>query len=370
MAKTYISAADPKAVRRYSRGLTVDVVKNSYWTRKFASATASVSAPMRILTELESGPGDKVEYELSMQIRTKPVVGDQNKMAGKEAKLIQYEDELKIDEAWVGVNAGGRVTRTKRSNHNYRQISKDRQQDWWARYFDELCFAYAAGATGIDTGSIVDENEPMFSVNALAAPDASHIMYAGAATSKATLQATEKMSLGIIERAEVKASTMGGDDTDNASLNPVKINGEEHYVMVMHDFQMHDLRQATGSADWLEVQKAAAGAEGKKSPIFTGAEGMHKGVIIHKHRNVIRENMGAAGAVPGADALFMGDQALQCAYGMEGKDARYQWHEETDDRGRELIINSYSCFGIKKTRYNGRDKGVISVVTAAADPNA
>jgi len=50
------------------------------------------------------------------------------------------------------------------------------------------------------------------------------------------------------------------------------------------------------------------------------------------------------------------------------------WHEETDDRGNELVITSSCIRGDKKTRFEIRgsqyDLGVIAIDSASADPNA
>ena len=48
---------------------------------------------------------------------------------------------------------------------------------------------------------------------------------------------------------------------------------------------------------------------------------------------------------------------------------RYDWKEEMADFGNEPKIASGFIAGIKKTRFNGKDFGVISIDTAAKDPN-
>ena len=62
---------------------------------------------------------------------------------------------------------------------------------------------------------------------------------------------------------------------------PVSINGEDHYVCVMSPFQEYDLRVDTGTNGWMEIQKAAAAAEGRNNPIFKGGLGMISNVVLH-----------------------------------------------------------------------------------------
>ncbi|MFM9577988.1 N4-gp56 family major capsid protein, partial [Streptomyces turgidiscabies] len=84
-------------------------------------------------------------------------------------------------------------------------------------------------------------------------------------------------------------------------------NGEKHYVLLMSPDQETDLRLEVGEKGWLDVQKAAAGAEGKNNPIFKGGLGMINNVVLHSHESVIRFNdYGAGSNVSAARALFMG----------------------------------------------------------------
>jgi N4-gp56 family major capsid protein len=150
---------------------------------------------------------------------------------------------------------------------------------------------------------------------------------------------------------------------------PVSVESSEAYVLLMSPDQEYDLRIAD-TTGWLEIQKAAAAAEGKNNPIFKGGLGMIGGAVLHKHRNVIRFNdYGAGSNVVAARALLLGRQAGVVAYGTNNG-LRYDWKEESDDYDNELSVASGFIGGIKKTRFNGKDFGVIAIDTAAADPNA
>ena len=50
-------------------------------------------------------------------------------------------------------------------------------------------------------------------------------------------------------------------------------------LCVMHTFQEDDLRATVQTGQWLDIQKAAAAAEGKNNPLFKGALGMYRGLI-------------------------------------------------------------------------------------------
>ncbi|MNY44124.1 hypothetical protein D3C86_1791230 [compost metagenome] len=49
---------------------------------------------------------------------------------------------------------------------------------------------------------------------------------------------------------------------------------------------------------------------------------------------------------------------------------RWSWEEELKDFKNEPAVASGCIMGFKKTRFNDRDFGVLSIDTAAIDPNA
>jgi N4-gp56 family major capsid protein len=360
---------DPKAVRRYSSMLAVDIGRTSYFNKKFIGIGPDAMTPIQALTDLQSDAGDKVNFDLSMQLKMQPIEGDQI-LTNNEEALKFYTDTLYIDQMRGGVNTGGRMTR-KRTIHDLRAVAKKRQSEWWSRVFDELFFMYLAGARGVNTEFVFPTTYTGFANNPLQAPDAQHIMYGGAAVSKASMTSTDKMSLAVIDKCVARASMMGGGTQETPQIQPVMIDGEEHYVMVMNPWQEYDLRTNTSAGQWLDIQKALTLSEGKNNPIFKGGLGMYNNVILHSHKAGIRfSDYGASANVSAARALFMGSQAGVIAFGSPGTNLRFDWYEETRDQGNEIVISTSSIFGVKKTQFNGKDFGIIAVDTAATDPTA
>lgn len=365
MAQTVIAWGDPKAQKAWSTGLAVDQIKKSYFEKKFVGTDENSIIQRK--TELESGAGDRVSFDLSVQLRGEPTEGDA-RLEGKEENQKYYTDEVVIDQTRHAVSAGGAMTR-KRTNLNLRGNARRLLSDYWARFYDEMMFIYLSGARGINKDFLFAPDWNGRAGNPLQAPDAGHLMYGGTAVSKATLTSADKMTTGLIERAQVKSTMLQAQDPDAANMVPVSIDGEEHYVCVMSPFQAHDLRTSAGSG-WLDVQKAAAAAEGRANPIFKGGLGMIKGVVLHEHRNAVRfSDYGAGANVNAGRALFLGRQAGVVAYGTSGG-LRWSWKEMMKDYDNEPTVAAGSIFGFKKSRFNGRDFGVISLDTAATDPNA
>ena len=374
MAKTVVGVGDPKAVKRFSAFLAVDVGRQSYFNRKFMGVGEAAQTPLQTLPHLENDAGDQISYDLVMQLKMKPIQGDAN-LRGNEEELKFYTDSLYIDQLRGGVNPGGKMSR-KRTIHDMRDIARKRQSEWWARLFDETLFMYLSGARGVNSDYIEDTSFTGYAGNAFVAPDSQHILYGGDATSKATIDANDKLTLAAIDKAQARAETLGGGTSGVPSLEPCKIDGEPHFVLVMHPWQEYDLRTNTSTGQWLDIQKAATGAEGKSNPIFKGGLGMYNNVVMHKHKGVIRfSDYGAAnpGTVNAARALFLGRQAGVVAFGSPGTGLRFDWHEEMEDRGNQVVITTSSIFGVKKTAFTidgtSRDFGVVAIDTACAVPS-
>lgn len=360
MSQTTVPFGNPMAQKRWSGALFLETIKKSYWERFIGTSDNSV---IQRKTEVDSDAGDRISFDLSVQLRGKPTAGD-NRLKGKEENLKFFTDEIIIDQIRHSVSAGGKMSR-KRTAHDLRQVAKDRLSEYWSQYIDELYFIYLSGARGMNEDFIEDPTYAGHAGNPLRSPDAQHIMYAGAATSKATLTATDTFSRMTVEKATVMARMMRAKDPKAANMLPVTVDGEKHYVVVMTPYQEYDLRNEQGERGWLEVQKAAAAAQGKNNPIFKGGMGMINNAVLHSHESVIRFNdYGAGGNVDAARALFLGRQAGVCAYGTAGG-LRFTWKEETDDFGNEPTVAAGTIIGISKTRFNKRDFGVIAIDSAA-----
>ena len=372
MAQTIVGLNDPKAVKKFSVALASDVARDSYFQSRFMGEGESAMTPIQRLTDLESDAGDQLSYDLSMQLKGGTTEGD-DILEGNEEALKFYTDKVYIDQARKGVNTGGRMSR-KRTVHDMRKLARVRLSEYWQRFFDEQFFMYLSGARGVNPAFISPLGYTGRANNAFASPDTDHLLYSGSATSKATITNTDKMSLAVIDKLVAKAKMMGGGSVESPRIQPINIDGEKHYVFVMSPYQEYDVRTNTSTAQWLDIQKAVATAIGKTSPIFKGGLGMYNNVVLHCHDAVITfSDYGAGANLPAARALFLGVQAAVVAFGTPGGSgnsniARFSWFEDEDDRGNQIVVDTSTIFGVKKTRYNDKDFGVIAVDSYATAP--
>lgn len=360
MAATEFPLGDALAVQRWSLSLAREAEVRQYF-RKFMGT--GPDALIKVQTELNKQAGEKITVALRMKLSGDGVEGD-HVIEGTSAEeaLTFHNDALFIDQRRKGTKSIGKMSE-QRVPYNMRKEGRDALAIWFAEDYDQQIMVYLAGARGVDTSFHVGTSWTGRANNSLQSPDSDHILYGGTASSSATITASDKMDLSILERLVAKSETL------DPMIQPFMIDGEKHFVLLMHTFQAYDLRTGTSSNDWIEITKAA-GPRGDKNNLFLNALGSYGGVIMHKHRNVIRfSTYGSGGDLEAARALFLGAQAGMIAWGGGSAYGRYSWNEETDDRGNALAITAGCLYGVKKSRYNSKDFGVIAVDTYAADPN-
>ena len=121
--------------------------------------------------------------------------------------------------------------------------------------------------------------------NALVSPDSNHLLYGGNATAKNNMTneasgvaGSDTFDLRLIDRAKTRRTARAAALPVSRSCSPASSTATS-VLCVMHTFQEDDLRSNTNTAQWLDIQKAAATAEGRNSPLFKGELGMYRGVI-------------------------------------------------------------------------------------------
>lgn len=359
MAATDFPLNDALAVQRWSTSLAIEAAVKQYFGKFMGTGD---DAMIKVQKELNKGAGEKITVALRMKLSGDGAEGD-TPIEGTSAEeaLDFFNDALFIDQRRKGTKSKGKMSE-QRVPYNLRKQGHDALSTWWAEDYDQMIMMYLAGARGVDTTFHVPTSFTGRANNSLTVPDSDHLIYGKTATSKADLDATDLMDLGATERLVTMA------ETQDPAILPFMINGERKYVLLMHTWQAYSMRVGTSTNDWMDIQKNA-GERGNKNLVYKNALGEYADVILHKHRNVIRfSDYGSGANVAAGRALFLGAQAGMIAWGQGGGQNRYSWNEETDDRGNALVITAGAINGVKKSRYNSKDFGVIALDTACADP--
>ena len=368
MAQTNIPVGSALARKIYAGALFKSAIPESYWGQRMMTTARVPNAPLQLLTDLEKEKGDSISYDIFMQLKQRPTFEDDNLEGNLEA-LEAYSDSITISQVRGGVNAGGADTRKKTVN-DLRMISKDLNTDWWRRFFDEACFMYLAGARGVNSDFVtpLSSTAPIRN-SSLVARDSTHVLYAGAATSKATIASTDIMKLTALDKLISYAETEGGGTDNVVRIQPMQIGNDDKYVIVMHNWQANSLRSESGTNGWMDIQKAALTAVGYGGNIFKGALGEYRGCVLHKHKNVVRfSDYGSGVNLPAARATLMGRQALVAGFGSPGDGLRFGWVEKLLDMDNQLAISTNAILNIKRPQFNSVDVNSVCLDSYAIKP--
>lgn len=355
MSMTEFPLGDPLAVQRWSTSLAVEAAKKQYFAPFIGMGQDNLIV---LKDDLNKGAGDKITIGLRMKLSSPGMEGDGiiKDHATAEEALTFFSDSFQIDQLRKSTKSKGKMSE-QRVPYNMRKEGRDALSTWWAEELDEQIFFYLSGARGTTTAGY---HQPTTFTgranNALSAPDTDHRKFSGVATAKADLANTDIISLNDIERMIVYAETV------DPMMQPFSVEGNKKFVLLMHTIQAYQLRTNTSENDWLAIHKATDSGQATGSMIYKNSLGEYADVVMHKHRNCVTFNDYGAGVnLNAARALFMGAQAGLIGYGQGGGTNRYSWNEEMDDRGNALAITAGTIFGIKKSVFNSKDFGVITL---------
>lgn len=352
MATTQYGVGHPLAVKTWARKLFVEALKQC-WMSKFIGTTSDSMIMKK--EELNKGPGDRITIGLRMQLSGAGISGD-GTLEGNEEPLSTYSDNLLIDQLRHAVRSDGKMSE-QRVPFSVREEARLGLQDWWADRIDSALINQLTGNTGQSdtryTGS-----------NATVAPSAANIVYPDGRTTEATVNSASAsgiMSLKYIDYAVANSRT-----TTAVPIRPIKVNGEDKFVMFLHPFCVSDIRTSTSTGQWLDIQKAAmAGMQSSKSPIYSGALGEYNGVVLHESTRIPRTTNASSFSATNLEGVYRnvlcGAQAATLAFGQDSSDTKMSWVEELFDYGNQLGVSAGMIWGAKKSVFNSADFGTIVV---------
>ena len=326
MAKTAIATGSAGKKERYEEKLFRDTAKESYFSR-FMGGDGNI---VHEKTNLEKGKGDDLNFGIVMRNTNRAIVD--GTLEGNEQKLSDYYDNVLIHKYRLGVRSEGELDE-KRAFWDLTDTMRNNLRVQGGEEMDQLCM-----------DALV--NSP------------TKIFYGGDATSvtpgSGDIAATDKLTPDLISK--VKTWGKNGGNRAQTPLRPVRIDGKDYFVMVVHDDNLYDLNK---DSTFHEARRTAE-IRGKENPIFTGAYAIWDGVVIHSHENVpLYTNWGSGSNVAGSKCTLMGAQALMWAWGRRPKLV-----EATFDYGDEIGIEWSIMAGVKKPKFNSLDYGSIGVYVA------
>lgn len=361
MSRTTILPADPNKRKAWAAAVANDAAQKQYFARMIGEE-GSYSAITK-KTELEKGAGDEVTTALVAKLQGK-AIREGGKLSGNEFRLQHAAHTMRINEHRHGINIGARIEQS-RVGFNLRQQGREKLTDYIKELYEHTIVAAAAGARGIGDELHTLEIDYAGYPNALRAPDAGHL-YVGTAgdKSKATLTATDKLTLATVNKLRTKAVRMLGGKGKPVKLTKVKVGPKECFLLATCPEAIQDIRDDVGAQGWFEAQKALTAQAGKESEIFKGGAGMFNGVLIDEMEfGVYFNDYGSGSNINATRSLFLGANAISVANGTKGMSdgMTVSLDEDMDDRKHDHILFFEMIMGADKNQFDGLDFGMISV---------
>jgi N4-gp56 family major capsid protein len=346
MATTQFGTNSALAVKLFSEKTFREALKQTFMYRFMGESSNSI---IQVMDDMSKSKGDQLTIHLRAQLQGAGVIGDDT-LEGNEESLTLYTDSFVINQLRHAVRSDGKMTE-QRIPFSIREEARIGLTDWWADRIDESFFNQLAGNT--------NQTDIKFTgLNATTAPTTNQIVYPDGDVSEADIassSASSVFTLQVLDDAVERAKTQTN------SIRPVRIGPDEYYVAFLHPFQVNDLRTSTANAgSWFDIQKAAIqGGQTTGNPIFTGALGVHNGVVIHESTRVPEVTTNVR------RAILMGAQAGVVGYGLESTGNRMSWVEELFDFKNSLGVSAGMIWGCKKVVFNSEDFAVITMPTYA-----
>lgn len=320
-ADTNFPTGDAATVKRWATKLWLEMPREIYFG-KFMKENDQ-NTIVEVKRDLEGQPGDAVSFSLLRKL-TGAGITDDATLEGNEEAMTVYTDSVVLTQKRNAVRLNGRLSE-RRTAFDQRMAAKTQLKTWLAELIDSFHF------TQFDTAPTVT-------------------IFGGDAVSTATIDAADKFTPSLIDKAVAKAKKA------TPKIWPVRINGRDYYVVLIHTDIGFDLRR---DPEWAQAQREANVRHELDNPIFSGALGFWGGAVIHEHESVpIATNYGAGANLPGASNMFFGRQAGCFAWGSRPE----AWEKEFD-YGAKLGFAIGAIWAMKKAVFNAADNAYESLKT-------
>lgn len=351
------ATGDALTRKAWSKQLAHETIFETYVKRFMGKGPDSM---IQIKEDLAKDAGDKITMGLLM-VPTGPGIQGDNIQSGTEGDLTYYNDSIVIDALSQAFRSGGKMSE-KRVVMSFREDAMYGLKQWWGERLDTWFFNQIAGYTA-------ETDSRYTGMQAAIAPDANHIWRPNALATDQAVQGdpTAVFKTVFLDKFLEMAKTL------SPRIRPIKVEGEEYWVLFIHPYQEYNLMNESGAPNktFYDIQRAALqGGKFKDNPLFNGALGVYRNVIIHTSSRVPYgvHSATAAAQTSVRRAIFCGAQSACYAVGggkSNDTGEMFDWQEEKSNYGRKNGISAQLIGGLKKSVYNGQDFATIVVPTYA-----
>ena len=337
MAKTAFATNDALTKKLWDEKLFRDSVKESYFNKFMGTSS---DALIMEKTELTKSKGDNVTMGLRMRLQGQGVTSGQP-LEGNEEKLVTYNATVTLEQYRHAVRDDGAMSR-QRAMFEIDTESMQALKDWGTEKIDQNMF----DALVTVTPSIV-----FYQVSGTVTKQTTY----ATAKSAITVAANSLLTPKLISFMRVYAKTGGGRTGMTTPLRPVKVEGRNYYILLVHPDALFDLKQDS------TVTQAFREAEvrGPSNPLFQGATMIWDNVVVHEHENIPVGTNGGGGSIAYSDGIFMGAQSGLLAWGKRPEVTTKKFDYDNE--------NGYAWGMISKAAkpvFNSKDYGSFQVIVS------
>ena len=323
MAETIFATGDALTAKIWATKVFRAAMKDLWFSKWIAESSDSI---IHMNTDLTKKAGDRVTFPLRMQLTGAGIDLETDDPEGNEEEIVFHDFSVTLEEKGNAVRARSKMD-FKRPAFDLRNEFRMALQDWLSGYLEDKTIV------ALSTSPTSGEN-----------------IFGGDATSTATIDSSDTMATAVISKAKRKARL------HTPKIRPIRVNGKNHYVMLMHDYQSKALKAEDA---WQQANREG-GTRGPDNALFSGNLGMWDGVVLFEYERIqTYTGWGAGGVTTGARALLLGAQAGIHAYGQLP-----EWYEKLFKYNRIPGVLVDVIHKVSKTVFNSKDFGVITVDTA------
>jgi len=324
MADWEFTTADALTAQTWAKRWWIEAKTESYFYGHGFVGPSEMNDFVVEFPDLEKEQGYQHTFGQLRELSGSGITGD-SVMEGNEEVPDVYDDAITLDQKRNAIRTQGKLSDQYPSDKGVRKWAKELLTRWMAETIDQDLFT--------DLGT-----------------SPTKAIYGGDATSTATIESGDYMTLSLISKCVAYAHKA------TPKIVGKKMNGKEGFAIVISPDQAFDLTER--DAAWAQAQREAMKA-GPDNPIFHTSMGVHKGTAIHEHERVaVAANWGSGANLNGATALFMGAGAAGIAYAK-----RRIWNEKTFDYGNKVGFCIGSIYGTTKAVFNSADNALVAVRT-------
>ena len=336
--KTTFTTSNALTKKVWDERLFRDVEIESYFSRFMSE---DENGMVQVQTNLLKSQGDQITFGIVSNLSGDGVTSGQI-LEGNEEALTSYDYSVSLEQYRHATRTKGKLD-VQRAMFSIPDVSRAKLKIWGGEKIDKLLIsALLASPTKI-----------LYRDGVAGAPSGT----SSAATAKTALTAANsKITPNFISALRTWAKTGGAGQTYR--IRPIKIEGQEYYVLLVNPAVMYDLRiDATFQMAMKDAQE-----RGKNNPLFRGATAVWDNVVIHETERIPLFTDGGGAAVTGAFGALMGAQALVWAWGERG-----ETEQETFDYKNEIGWCWQMMSKAGKPKFNSKDYGTVGVVFACTN---